>query len=309
MGWKGVLVFLFVVLALGLLFFYEFSPLVQDSFQIKQPKETNFSLNNLDGNASVKQFYLNMRFPDKMISYKISDNCNLEKKAETEEAVRIIGEETVLSFYPVERNEEIFIGCSERTKKDETGLFVAGEGGPTKIIQTERYAVVFEGEILLIRNSECERPNVAIHEIFHVLGFEHSENEGNIMYPVSKCNQVIGEDLIQKINSLYAQEILSDLTISDATGFVHGRYVDLNLTINNDGLKKSASSKLIIYANDKILQETDFDPLEIGYGKILTYTNIFSSERKISEIKIVVESSENELSKENNQILLVVGNS
>ncbi len=308
MVWKGVLVFLGVLLALGLLFFYEFSPLVEDSFQIKQPKETNFSLNNIDGNASVKQFYPNMRFPDKTISYRISDKCNLEKKAETEEALKIIGDATILNFYSVTQNEEIFIGCSERTKKDEAGLFVAGEGGPIRIIQTDRYAVIFEGEILLIRNSECERPNVAIHELFHVLGFEHSKNEGNIMFPVSKCNQVIGDDLIQKINSLYAQESLSDLKIENAKGFVHGRYVDLNLSVTNDGLKKSSDSKIIIYANDKILQETDLDSLEIGYGKILTYENIFSPERKINEIKIVVESSENEISKENNEVVLVVGN-
>ena len=56
------------------------------------------------------------------------------------------------------------------------GKFIAGEGGPTNITVSGKYNVITHGSILLIRESRCSIPTIAIHELLHVLGFKHSNN-------------------------------------------------------------------------------------------------------------------------------------
>ncbi len=54
-----------------------------------------------------------------------------KKRDNMKRAFQIISDKTVLSFYPVESNEEISVTCDSRTKI-KGGLFIAGEGGPNK---------------------------------------------------------------------------------------------------------------------------------------------------------------------------------
>ena len=64
------------------------------------------------------------------------------------------------------------------------GLFIAGEGGPSNITKSGDFSVITHGSILLIKESKCERPNIAIHELLHALGFDHSENPNNHSNPL-----------------------------------------------------------------------------------------------------------------------------
>lgn len=149
---------------MALLIFYWFIPLDSIEFDT-QFKGKTFSSNSTD--PANMQFYSDMRFPNKEISYKIY-NCPLNKKEDMERAIEIVDEETILDFNMVNSGEEISIYCEERAKRDGRH-FIAGEGGPTNVTLTGNFNVITHGEISLLKDTLCERPNVAIHELFHYL--------------------------------------------------------------------------------------------------------------------------------------------
>jgi len=301
MGWKfffGVVFTLFVVF---LLLVYWFIPTGTIEFEFVQ-KNSNFTLDsNLDSETGA-QFYQNMRYPDKEISYKISD-CPLQKKDDMERAFRILENETILDFFPVQNREEIRVTCDSKTKLDEH-LFIAGEGGPSNITQTENFNVIQGGDILILRDSKCERPNVALHELLHALGFDHSLNPNNIMYNISKCSQTLGQDTINFINEVYLFPSHPDLAFENASAIRKGSYIDLNFTLRNNGLTSSEGLKVSVFADGKNIKEVDSDSLGIGHGRAIVLKNIFVLNRNIDLLEIVIEYDPPELNKENNKIEL-----
>lgn len=303
MEWMKIfLSFVFFVLVIFLLMFYWIIPREAVNFIFNPGTgNSNFSLNNYWENM---QFYPNMRYPDSKISYRI-ENCPLQKENDMERAFEIISENTTLEFYPVDSDEEISVTCDEKTKID-GGLFIGGEGGPTNITLTENFNVISHGKILLIRNSDCERPNIAIHELLHALGFEHSLNPDNIMYNITKCNQVIGEDTFNLLNELYSYPSYSDLSFENVSAVMRGKYLDLNMSIRNNGLKNSGDAEIRIYADDKFVEKIDLEQLEIGRGIILTLKNVFVNKITVGEIKISINNSFSELEKKNNFIVLKI---
>jgi archaellum component FlaF (FlaF/FlaG flagellin family) len=164
------------------------------------------------------------------------------------------------------------------------------------------YSVIKQGEILLIRNSECERPNIATHELLHVLGFNHSNNPMNIMYPITECNQEVSQDIYDSINKLYSQNSYPDLMIENVSATINGKYLDINISMRNNGLADADTSKLKIYADGKLIKEIDSQALQIGHGVILKMTNLWIGQISINELEIVLESYQQELNKDNNEI-------
>ena len=299
MNWKAIFGFIFLLIVVSLLVIYWFVPLNSSEFLVKT-RETNFSLDS----KSDMQFYLNMRFPESRISYKI-DDCTLQKQDDMKRAFNIVEDLTDLDFYPTTSNEEIYVTCSS-TNKFEGGMFIAGEGGPTNITKGNDLNVIFQGTILLIKDSKCSEPNVALHELFHVLGFNHSENSNNIMYYVSKCRQEISDDMVDLINELYSIPSYADLSFEDVSANMNGKYLNTNFTIRNYGLKDTTSSKLKIYADGKEIKSIDIHPLEIGYGRSISLTNVFISQLNVNELEFLIETSFPELDKENNKIILEI---
>jgi len=281
------------------LFFYFIFPFGEIRFGAERNPE--FSVGNI---STEMQFYKNMRFSNPEISYKIENNCSLEKKNKMKRAFDYMTNLTILNFYPVNGNEEITVSCEEKTKPSGNGFFVAGEGGPTKIIAGDNFYVIFKGEILLLRDSKCENPNIEIHELLHVLGFNHSQNKNNIMYPVSDCSQTIGNEIPEKLNELYSFPSYPDLKIGNVSADILGRYLNINLSVENIGLKDSQSERIIIYADGEKIKETKLDGIKIGEQLGVQITNIFVMKIKIENLKIIVETDSNELSLENNQITL-----
>ncbi|MEM3091420.1 MAG: matrixin family metalloprotease [Candidatus Pacearchaeota archaeon] len=293
------LFFIFVILSLILYWFFPFQDM---EFKISKSENYNFTLN-----SSVSediQFHKNMRYKDSKISYRI-EKCTLKKTSDILQAMEIIKEKTILDFYPVEKNEEIWITCDENVKF-EGNFFVAGEGGPTKIIQSKNFNVIYEGAITLLRDSKCAEPVVALHELLHALGFDHSQNPENIMYPISRCNQKLGQDIQERINYLYSFPSYPDLAIENASALMHGRYLDISVTIKNYGLQDTNESKLIIYADNKKLKEILVDPIQIGGGRVITLTNILVLQTKIDNLQIFLEPNLFELDINNNKLALEV---
>jgi len=302
MSWKIIFSLIFFLIVVALLIFYWFIPLEEISFEFSQPKNTNFTLNaSLSENM---QFYENMRYSGSDISYRIQD-CPLKKSDDMKTAFEIIESQTLLNFYPVIANEEISVTCENKARVEGV-LFVAGEGGPVNIIQSEPFNVIHKGSVLLIRESKCENPNIGIHELLHALGFDHSTNPDNIMYEVSKCNQEIGQDTINLLNWLYSFPSQPDLSFENASASMKGRYLDVSVTIKNNGLKESENTKIIIYADNKPLKEIELSSLEIGHGRIITLTNIFVLQRDIDELEFFINSDFEELNKDNNRITLEI---
>ena len=300
MGWKIFLSFVFFLMVIFLLAFYWIFPSDSFEFGIKT-RNSNFSIGALSGDM---QFYPNMRYPNQKISYQIYD-CPLQKKNDMERAFDILANKTILNFYPIYNNEEISVKCDSKTRI-ESNMFIAGEGGPTNITKTDKFSVIYNGEILLIKESQCENPNVAIHELLHALGFKHSNNPDNIMYNFSKCSQTIGDDMTITIDNIYSYPSYADINIENVSAVMHGIYFDVNLTVMNEGLIDSGDAKIKIYADNKMIKELDLTSIGIGYGRVVSLYNIFIKQMSVDELKIVAETDFNELDKTNNEVLLQI---
>lgn len=292
------------IVVLIFLFIYWFIPLDTTEFNplSSSSSNSNFSLNASEDNPL--QFYPNMRFKDTTISYRI-EGCALQRKNDMEWAFDIIEEETILDFYPVTSEEEIIINCEE-TKKSEGRLFIAGEGGPTNITIAGDFNVIESGQILLMKDSSCERPNIALHELLHVLGFDHSKNPNNIMYEISKCDQTIGSDIINFINEIYFIPSQPDLIFENASALMHGKYLSINFSIRNNGLEDSQESVVNIIADGKQVEEVQIPEIEIGYGRKISITNILIKQINVEKIEFVIENDFDEMSKANNRVVFEI---
>jgi len=251
--------------------------------------------------AQSSQFYPNMRYKNKEITYYIEPVCSQKKKNDAEEAFAIIQEKTILSFQEQNKNPEIVVMCSnvEPTSEQEN-YFIAGEGGPSEIINATNYAVILAGKISLYRPESCDTPQVAIHEVLHALGFDHNSNTQSIMYPETGCEQIIGQEIVDEIARIYSEPSLPDLTIETAKAAKIRNYLDFEVVISNQGIENSENSTLVLTANNEEIKTFDIQALEIGLSVKLTATNL-KIPRNTEKIAFIVQADEKELSKENNQ--------
>lgn len=295
----------FLIIVILLLVGYWFYPFQEISFSTKN-QNPDFSLNksqsaNLTKLSGEMQFYPNMRYPSSNIDFNIHD-CTLKKENAGERAFQIIGNLTKINFNKVSSvtEAEIVLTCDEKMLSNEGGrTYVAGEGGPSKIIRSGDFNVITKGEVLLRNLADCPKPNVAIHEIFHALGFIHSENENNIMYKFSGCNRKIGEEIPYLLNNLYSFNSNPDLLITDATLTQSGRLLEGSVSIKNYGLSDSKNATLRVLLNNEVIEEYDIGPLEIGTGINMNFkTSVANPFSK--EIRLNINYSEEEINKENN---------
>jgi len=302
MKWK-VVSLIFFILVFILLIFYWILPIGElIEFGISGSENANFTLNS-SLNKSM-QFYENMRYQSPNISYRI-DECPLAREDEMKRAFVFLENHTVLNFYKADKGEGISVTC-EDSVKGERGLFIAGEGGVTNVTVTKNFNVIFNGMVLLLRESKCPDPIVGTHELLHALGFDHSDNPNNIMYPTVNCKQTIGDDLINYINWIYSFPTLPDLSFENASASMRGGYLNFVITVRNNGLKNSENSTLIIYADNKSIKELEVEPIPIGSGRRITLSNIFVMQRNIKELELFMKYDFDELNKNDNRITLEI---
>ena len=289
------LVFLFIVLFVALFILWYNLPGKEVEFL---EYKSNISVNLSQKSA---QFYPNMRYPDRVISYSLDDNCGPEKQGDFERAADILEQNTLLDFTRKDGGE-IVVFCSNLSPEpEEEGHFIAGEGGPTEIINASEYAVILAGKISLYRPENCDIPQVALHELLHALGFDHNKNEQSIMYPITDCDQQLDQYIINDINSLYSQPSYPDVLVEDLEANKTGRYLNFDIVVANHGLKKAANSTLSVEVEDIVIKKFDLGALDIGAKKSLMVSNLKIS-RSSGEIVFKIETTQAELDKTNNVV-------
>lgn len=259
---------------------------------MSNPEGENFSTNI--------QFYPNMRFASPSISYNISEMCDADKRDRLEEAFSILSNISALRFH-YDDNAEITIECKETSLKQirRERYYIAGEGGPTSVINTSLFYVIQGGEILLLYpKADCAYPVIEVHELLHVFGFEHSGISESIMYPTASCSQRITPEIEDTLKTLYAIPQEADLYFINTSVSKKGAYADFIVNIRNRGLKNAENVMLKIYADSENVKNYNLDEIKLGEGKYLEVSNLKVG-RSISSIRFIIEDGE-ELYLDNN---------
>jgi len=300
-----LILILFVLLFIGGYFLYQNLPGEPENFNIinEPPK---LEIGNLS--YEVKQFYPGMKFNHNSISYKIDLGCDAEKKERMLKAFNELENKVgVINFYPVFDNPDIEVTCSEYVHQTEKDFFIAGEGGAKEIIPTGRYNVITEGIILLHENPhdfyKCEWPNIELHELLHVFGFDHSEDKNSLMYPyLESCEQKLDESIISDLKKLYSKENLADLYFENVAVIKKGRYLDFNVSIKNSGVVIAESVVLSVFDGIDRLEDFALEDIPFGAGVHFQAVNFKLNSRNSEEVNIVIDSDDliKESSEENN---------
>jgi len=281
---------LIVILGVSAYYFY-------NSIQDLSGKQIGFVVEKANENqssySSSLQFYPNMRFKDNKISYLIDNSCNSNKRSRMLDAFSIISNRTSLVFYASE-NPQVEVRCEENQTNFKPGeYYIAGEGGPTLLINTSLFNIIEKGEILLLYKKEsCDASNVEIHELLHVLGFDHSQNNESIMFPTVACNQVITLDILKEINRLYAIEQKPDLYFENITALKHGIYLDFFVAVANKGLAKAENASLELYSTETKFSTFNLGDIDIGEIKTLEVKNSKLPNRDIQQIRFAIIDSQ-----------------
>ncbi len=272
---KGILVgiFILVLIALSSILVYQLYPsspleLYLEELPIDDLPEVHY------GDTPV--FIENLRFNHNNISYFIEPSCPVSRKDRMKEAFEIFQSEVkIITFHGILSKEaDIIIGCSDDYIDLGENIFAAGEGGPSRIINTSYFKTIDEGKIALFKESRCEYPVVELHEISHVFGFDHTENKKSIMYPTAMCGQRIKGDMITLLKNLYSIEPLPDAKIKNISAIKKGKYLDFNITISNEGLIDIDEINLTISTKGEEIEIIPLNEIGIGYIRTLQVKNI-----------------------------------
>lgn len=247
----------------------------------------------------------NMRFNHNDISFNINSDCNQERRTKILESFLILSNDTqILSFYPNgEQDSDIKISCSESRMELSKDELIAGEGGPT-IINNTLYPLITSGQVYLYSTINCKAPIVELHEILHVFGFTHVSDPKNIMYPYLDCSQVLDEKIIQTLKEIYSEQPKADLSFTKVSANKKGRYMDIDVEVDNRGIIKAEGVLFNLYVGDKKIDSYDLNDIDYGAGKTIYLTNIQLPLTNSGQILLNVTSSTSEYNYNNNFVEL-----
>tara|TARA_Y100000310_G_C20658846_1_gene803541 strand:- start:1995 stop:2384 length:390 start_codon:yes stop_codon:yes gene_type:complete len=126
------------------------------------------------------------------------------------------------------------------------------------------------------------------------------------MYPVTECDQILDDYIIEKIDSIYQSDSLPDLIIDEYKISSVGRYLDFKVSVLNVGFKEAGNFSLIVFADDNELRKIPLEEVGVGVKRIVDVENLRLPLRSFDKISFVVEFPENELDKENNRVEILL---
>ena len=253
--------------------------------------------------GAVPVFMENLRFSHNRVSYSIESACVGTRRNAMLEAFGLFAERMgIISFYEVSSGADIRVGCSDDYISMGEQLFAAGEGGPSMIINTSFFKTIEEGKILLYEAPGCDYPVVALHELCHVFGFDHSDDPLNVMYNTSNCRQRISADMVELIYNLYSIEPLADASIGGLVVVKKGKYLDFNISVLNEGLADIDAIDLELVVDGEVVQVMHLDYIGVGYGRSLQVQNIRLPSLSFEKIEFVIDRDNvvRELNEDNN---------
>lgn len=252
--------------------------------------------------SNVMQFSENMRFNHNTISYNIASDCSPDEKLRMESALLELSTKTqIISFKSGDENSDILISCSEIKLQKDENIFIAGEGGPSRYINNTIYPVILRGRILLYSKSNCQSSLVEMHELLHVFGFDHSQDDTDLMFPRSDCSQELKQKYINKLKELYLIKPLAELYFKDIDNITRsGKYLSFKVTIVNKGILDATDVNLSVYAEDEKLNSFDLGDINLGEGQKFTIENLKLPSLDTQEILLRIESKNEEYDYENN---------
>lgn len=308
MIWKvvGVMLALLVVLfSVGIV--YQNIPNEPVKMTTEGIDSEELSIINYEG---TPVFLENLRFNHNDISYFINGSCSKIRRDAMVEAFELFEWMTkYISFHEVGGEADIDVGCSDDFIELGEDLFAAGEGGPSRIINTSRFKVIKKGKIFIYGDPKCDYPIVELHELGHVFGFDHSDDSTNIMYNVSGCGQRMTTNMIELVDALYAVEALADVRISNLTAIKKGRYLDFNITVLNDGMLDAPDIRLSVVVGDEDVKVLDMGGIETGFGRILYVENLKLPSRDFDAVDFYIDKKNviREVDEGNNVVRMLVG--
>jgi len=221
------------------------------------------------------QFFKDMRFSRKILGYRIDSSCNDFKKNRMERAFDILKNETlIINFVEVDTNEDIYINCKGYSENISDGYIKAGEGGAYSVVNTGKFNVIKKGKISFYNSSDkCDKPITEIHELLHVFGFKHSEENTSIMYNVSLCEQNITKDIIKKFIILYTTQEIPDLGFENLSHKRGLSYTDFSVDVINRGLREAKNVSIEIDYGNSNLKIVSLGDFGIGDKKKISADN------------------------------------
>ncbi|MBD3253211.1 matrixin family metalloprotease [Candidatus Pacearchaeota archaeon] len=303
------IILIFLILVMLYLLYYNLPGVPEDINPVVDPLKTK----NITY-SEVGQFFPNMKFNHNKITYKIDENCDKDKEKRMLEAFNMLTEKVPqIIFLPINQNPDIEISCTRTDRvlierSDKIDYFVAGEGGAREVIPTGKYNVIVSGIILLYgekkHTADCDWPNVELHELMHVFGFNHSKNENSLMYPyLESCDQKLDDSIIRDLKKLYSEENLPDLYFEKVDAIKKGRYLDFNITVKNAGTVDAKDATFSIIDSGSLIETKQLRDLKFGAGIFLEVRNMKLKNRYPDELKFILDYNGKikELDEENNE--------
>lgn len=305
----AILILIILIAALGFFSYGIYNKIPQGTkeFFILQPDA------KIPENTSkeLTMFMPNMRFATNSISYFFQD-CDEERRSKVLEAFELVSEKTkVIQFYEATYVPMIVIYCSQQKGERRNNSFVAGEGGPNKVVDLDLYPLIIDGKIYLYDSrsrDNCEYPVIELHELMHVFGFDHLANDSTILYPYVDCSQRITNDIVNKLKELYSIDAKSDLIIRNLSASTSGRYLNFDIVVSNRGLIKTENTTIEIYDTKGKVGNFSIGNIDSGVSQTLSIKNLALPIRQITDLTFKTATTTPEYFYDNNEITAQVKN-
>lgn len=212
----------------------------------------------------------------------------------------------VISFVEVDDASKADLNVSWVREEEalEPGTSIIGKGGSDSVVNTGLFNLSSRGYVYL-SSQEAYCTSRIVHELGHVLGLDHVDNEYDVMYYLINCGRKLSDNATKTFENLYRIEPLPELYFYNISAERVNSNLTLSFAIENAGLLDSGKYKATIEVDGREIQNIDFENLKPGWiqGYYFSYKELGKDYETI-RLTIDTQNSIREFDKENNVIVL-----